>query len=116
MARYILVEVDDNRRALSLKDKLGQISGVRVVGMFTRATQLCECGANYDTSVIGARFGWRLCPGCRKPKQGGAQTLYNMLDDPDTPSKYRNLWIGVRWVLRGGVVHTLQSVPKENWK
>lgn len=119
MARYLLVEVDANDTAERLRaqiDKAGEAKGMRVVGMFTKASQLCNCEVRSETSVRGAKFGWRLCPECRKPKTAGAQTLYNMLDDPDTPTKYRELWIGVRWVWRDGVVATLRSVARKDWK
>lgn len=117
MARYLLIEVDDNASAERLRAQIDNADKpIRVVGMFSKATQLCECTVRSNKSVRGAKFGWRLCPECRKPKTAGSQVLYNMLDDNGCPTKYRELWIGVRWVWRDGVVATLRSVAKKDWK
>lgn len=117
MARYLLIEVDDNATADRMRAQIDNAGKpMRVVGLFSKASQLCKCDIRSETSVRGVKFGWRLCPECRKPKVAGAQTLYNMLDDPDTPTKYRELWIGVRWVWRDGIVATLRSVAKKDWK
>lgn len=115
--RYLLIEFDDNDSADRLRAQIDAANrGFRVVGMFSKASKLCECSTRSDQSVRGAKFGWRLCPECRRPKSAVSQTLYNMLDDPNTPTKYRQIWIGVRWVWRDGMVATLRSVAKQDWR
>lgn len=110
MARYILVEVDSNATADRMRaqiDNAGEGKGIRVVGMFTKATKLCECTTAavhpLHKSVItvrGAKFGWFLCPQCRLPKSGHSQTLYNMLDPrKGTSMAYKIAHIGVSWIL-----------------
>lgn len=117
MARYVLIEVDENATAERLCAQITNAGKpMRVVGIFSKPTKLCDCAVQSDTSVLGTRLGWRLCPECRRPKSGGSQTLWNMLDDEGTPSKYKELHIGVRWVWRAGIVHTLRSVAKKDWK
>lgn len=117
MPRYLLVEVDDNATADRLRAQIDNAGKpFRVIGMFSKATKLCDCVERSKTVVKGSKFGWWLCPECRKPKPGDGQTLFNMLDDPETPTIYRNLWIGVRWVVRDGIVETLRSVSRKDWK
>lgn len=103
MARYILVEVDDNATANRLRaqiDKAGEAKGMRVVGMFRKATQMCECPIRSEKSVLGSRFMWWLCPQCLKPKSGSHQTLRNMLDWDRLPRGIRHytIMLSVRWV------------------
>jgi hypothetical protein len=117
MGRYLLVEIDRNDTAERLRAQIDNAGkGMRVVGMFSKAATLCDCEVPSEQSIRGAKLGWRICPECRKAKTAGAQTLYNMLDDPETPTKYRELWIGVRWVWRDGVVATLRSVARKDWR
>lgn len=109
MARYLLIEIDSNTTADRMRaqlDNAGESKGIRVVGMFTRATQLCECTTpalhrihKTPISIQGAKFRWLLCPNCRKPKSGISQTLYNLLDPREgTSMGYKVAHIGVSWV------------------
>lgn len=122
MARYLLVEFDGNdsadRMRAMIDDAEAKGKGFRVVGMFSKATKLCECPTRSDKSVKGSKYRWWLCPECRKPKKGAEQTLWNMLDDQDTPTKYLEMHIGVRWVWDKvlGRVKTARSVPRRDWK
>ncbi len=119
MARYVLVEVDNNATAERLCAQInnaGEAKGMRVIALFSKATQMCDCVVPVDHSVLGSKLGWRLCPQCRKPKSGHGQTLWNMLDDPGTPSKYKNLCLVVRWVWKDGLVKTVRSVAEKDWK
>jgi len=121
MGRYILVEVDDNATADRLRaqiDKVGEAKGMRIVGLFSKASTLCECSIRSERSVRGAKLGWWVCPQCRRPKNNSGQNLWNMLDDDYTPAKYRSLMIAVRWTRNKltGRVDTVRSVPREQWK
>lgn len=110
MARYLLIEVDSNATADRLRaqiDSAGEAKGMKVVGMFTKATQLCECGEparhpihHTIIDVMGAKFKWRICPKCGKPRNGGHQTLWNILDPRrDTRMGYQVSHISVRWIM-----------------
>lgn len=118
MARYLLVEVDSNATADRMRaqlDNAGEAKGIRVVGMFTKATQLCECAepvrstiGNTIVDVRGAKRGWLICPRCAKPRSGAQQTLWNLLDvQLGTSMAYEVAHIGVAWVKNSlGVVTT----------
>lgn len=110
MARYLLIEVDSNATAERLRaqiDAADEAKGMRVVGMFTRATQLCECDpSTYERTIgnaivtkLGAKFGWHLCPACLKPRPGSHHNLYNLLDNRrGTREAYNVVHIGICWI------------------
>lgn len=110
MARYMLIEVDSNATADRLRaqiDNAGEAKGMRVVGMFTRALQACECAEparNNRNAIVdtrGAKMGWMICPNCGKPRNGAHQTLWNILDARwvgRTYHAYRAISISLRWV------------------
>jgi hypothetical protein len=123
--RYLLIEIDSAATADRLRaqiDNSGEAKGMRVLGMYRKPSQLCGCPPEpYDpyqpnrVSVQGAKFGWWLCPSCRRPRPGSAQTLRNMLDVEGTPAKHLELMLSVRWVLdKAGKVRTALS-PK-TWR
>lgn len=118
MARYLLVEVDSNDSADRMRELIDTANKpMRVVAMFAKPAALCECEVRLEKSVRGSKFGWWLCPECRRPKQLSPQTLRNMLDDEGTPAKYREVFLSVRWVKDfGGKIRTALSVPKDAWK
>lgn len=125
MARYILVEVDNNATAERLRaqiDNAGEAKGMRVVGMFAKANALCECPKKpydpYQPELLtrGAKFGWWLCSDCHKPKNGGNQTLRNLLDAVGTPAKYREMLLSIKWRREDDKIITVRSVPPENWR
>lgn len=122
MPRYLLIEVDSNASADRMRAQIDTAElagkGMRVVAVFSKAAQVCECEVPAKHSVRGAKFGWWLCPQCRRPRSGSAQTLTNMMDDEETPAKYREIFLSVRWVLDKvtGKVKTARSVRKEDWR
>lgn len=122
MARYLLIEFDDNASADALRAQIDDAEEngrrFRVVAMFSKATVLCTCPVRSDKLVHGAKFRWWLCPECRRPKSGSGQTLVNMLDDPGTPAKYLEIFLSVRWYWdeKLGRVRTARSLKKEQWK
>ena len=96
MARYIVLEVNDNQvaenfiKACNKKTKIGW--PFRIVGVFVKPGRTCSCPnarrANYreDSSKHGwaggiqkgEKFGWWVCTQCGKPRKGGHQ-LNNQL-------------------------------------
>lgn len=122
MARYLLVELDNNDSADRMRAQIDAAElagkGMRVVGMFSKPAALCGCPVRSEKSVRGAKFGWWLCPECRRPKSGSPQTLANMLDDEGCPSKYRELFLSIRWIADQvtGKIRTARSVPREDWR
>jgi hypothetical protein len=118
MARYLLIEVDNNDSADRMRELIDNADKpMRVVAMFAKPGALCECEVRSEKSVRGAKFGWWLCPECRRPKSGGNQTLRNLLDDEGTPAKYREIFLCVRWIKDlAGKIRTARSVPEVDWK
>jgi hypothetical protein len=122
MPRYLLVEVDDNASADRMRAKIDAATeagkGMRVVGVFAKPSSLCGCEVRSEKSVRGAKFGWWLCPECRRPKTGAPQTLRSMLDDPETPAKYRELMLSMRWISDTvtGKILTALSLPRHEWR
>lgn len=78
-ARYLLIEFDDEESALKLKGMLDERTrvgrGVRVVGLFAKPTDYCQCGidtwtttkARVSTTRRGRKFGWYVCTVCKRP-------------------------------------------------
>lgn len=112
MARYLLVEVDSNASASILQERLDKVEGVNTLAIFTKPSQMCQCPTRSKTSVLGAKFGWRLCPTCRMPKSGESQTLWNILDRRGTPAKHRQIALVVRWVWNEDRIQTMLSPRK----
>lgn len=122
MPRYLLIELDSNDSADRMRAQIDAATeagkGMRVIAMFSKPARLCECLVRSQKSVRGAKFGWWLCPECRRPKSGSPQTLTNMLDDEDTPAKYREIFLSIRWVwdkVTGRVI-TARSLLKNEWR
>lgn len=120
MGRYLLVEFDDNDSANRMRAQIDAAEAkgraFRVVGMYTKPSTLCECENRSGKSVKGAKFRWYLCESCRRPKPGSPQILPNILDDPETPAKYRDLSLPIRWFNRNGVVTAARSFLRKDWK
>lgn len=120
MSRYLLVEFDDNDSANRMRAQIDNAEAngksFRVVGMFSKPGVLCNCEIKSDRSVRGAKLGWWVCPECHRPKSGSPQTLSNMLDEGNTPAKYKELFLVVRWFLKNNRVITARSVPEKDWK
>jgi len=120
MARYLLLEFDDDEPAEKL---LGQINDAaargrpyRVIGMYRRPSVFCKCGNPSGKQVRGARFGWWVCVDCHKVISGNHQILGNMLDDPDTPLRYKTLFLSVCPQIIDGIVSTRRSLTRDQWR
>lgn len=122
MPRYLLIEFDSNDAADRMRAQINAAEAngknFRVVGMFSKTAKLCDCAVRSDKSLRGSKLGWWLCPTCHRPKPGSPQNLVNMLDDEGCPSKYREIFLSVRWVWNKAKdrVVTARSVPKEDWR
>ena len=129
MARYIVIEVEDNVVAQELIDsfvdktpdsiRAGKL--MRVVGIFVRPGRTCECP---DAQVInyrdptklknatggitrGEKFGWWVCSVCGKPRKGGHQ-LVNQIVASDTHEMSTSGWEMTVTGLQVGMVHKTQ--------
>lgn len=87
-ARYLLIEFDDEAQAEALRAQIdtATLKGkkFRVVGMFARPTRWCSCfytTAKYKEWNLqrGAKFGWWVCPTCRRPLVWHRHALVNLL-------------------------------------
>jgi len=94
MARYMLVAIDDNEKAESLKEKLDSWPGFQVVGMFYKATKFCECGVDDGLSPRENKFGMRIHTKCRRPKINSGQMPNNLLYS-GIPSQFQHTRISV---------------------
>jgi hypothetical protein len=100
VARYIVVEVEDNANAqividewnVMCKEAIKQGDLMRIVGIFVRPGQVCICQdrqtVNYrdptkDKNAAGVtrgeKFGWWVCSRCGKPRQAGHQLVNQLL-------------------------------------
>lgn len=97
MARYLLVMVDNNESADRLRYKLDRVSGIKVVGLFAKPTKFCEgkcqVGVQDARSIVGRKFGWRLCPVCHLPKRT-FHYLKNLIA-PDTPIRFWDMFLQI---------------------
>lgn len=122
MPRYLLVEIDDNAAADRMRAQIDTATeagkGMRVLAVFSKPSTLCGCETRSERCVRGSKFGWWLCPECRRPKTGSPQNLKNMLDDPQTPAKYTELMLSVRWISDRvtGKILTALSLPRHDWR
>lgn len=92
MARYLVLEFEDNESALKLKQKIDDARAggamYRVVGLFIKPRRLCTCprpqGTRYKLPMHerGLKFGWWVCPDCNRPRMGSHQ-LVNQLKGDD---------------------------------
>ena len=73
--RYLLVEIDDETEASTLKAGLAMFKTATLVGEFLRTDDPCQCTVTYDVNGVSdppqmtvKQLGWRLCLGCNKPR------------------------------------------------
>lgn len=115
MARYVLIEFDDNneadnfvamlRQAEGVTDGEGKTSGLKVRAVYFKPTQFCEHKAieRGERTVKGEKWGLRICPLCYKPVRGHTQHPTNLLVDREEDKKlpirdraHAKLYLGVR--------------------
>jgi hypothetical protein len=113
MARYVLLEFDDNAEADNFVNMLngGDFDGhpaevmpggtVRVRGVYFKPTLFCECPNPGDRSARGEKWGLWIHRDCGKPKRGNVQHPRNLTFteaewQARTPRAKTDLYIGVR--------------------
>jgi hypothetical protein len=96
MARYVLIQVDENDRADRLIDKLSGVTGLRIIGLFGKPTQFCECPGPWERSTRGKKYGWYCCPDCGYPRKFGPHQRPRNLLEGDTPETMQNVFLSVR--------------------
>lgn len=93
-SRYLLIEFDDAAQALALKERIdaGTRAGkrFRVVGLFAKPTNYCECGVENWTTTrnrvatvrFGRKLGWHVCTTCKRPipSESGLRNLIEPSD------------------------------------
>ena len=90
MARYVVVEFDDDNTAEAFKAKIDNATDAgknyRVAGIFFRPTRWCECptseGYVKGQVALGAKYGLWNCVVCRRPRRGTHQP-HNLLELKD---------------------------------
>lgn len=81
MARYLLIEFDDNRQADALRAQIDTATEkgkpFRVVGLFGRPSKWCTCpkptGYFKNELVQGSTFGWWVHTICKRARMGTHQ-------------------------------------------
>jgi hypothetical protein len=98
MARWVLIEIDDNADAEAYVEslKIGktfmtintgdsykvQEAPVRVVGLYAKPVKFCECETPGKVAR-GEKLGWWVCTKCNKPQTTRWQMPNNLLAPPD---------------------------------
>lgn len=84
MARYVLIEFDEDDKADALVRKIEGVESdtYRVAGMYQKPTSYCSCPDTQEHKKHevgrGKKFGWWVHLICRKPRKGGHQ-LVNLI-------------------------------------
>lgn len=119
MARYILIEVDDNEAAGDLVAAIERgesnlffykqqvplnngddayvvvpLTSARVRALFGRPTNFCECKPIGEV-VVGKKFGWQVCTKCGKAVSGLCHIPRNLLAPPEQTPAQRPLYLGI---------------------
>lgn len=97
MARYVLIEIDDNAQAeayvtslrevgkafVSVKDEDGSYRVVEILanvyGLYAKAVNFCQCETPGPVKR-GERLGWWVCTKCNKPERHRWQMPNNLLE------------------------------------
>lgn len=124
MATYLVIEFDDDAQADALCAQINTATAkgkaFRVVGRFMKPRRNCRCAnsrAEYvelitkgAKPVRGAKYGWFVCPNCRRPRFGD-QVVDNLIGVEDVldPSTFSEIsWLSAlpkmatwRYVVKG---------------
>jgi hypothetical protein len=82
MARYVLLEFDDDNDAEAFAEMVkhgAPEATMRAVGMYKKPTMFCECPNPGDKSVLGKKYNWWVHKDCGRPKAGHWQNPRNLL-------------------------------------
>lgn len=82
MAKFIVLEVDDEAASAKVIQMFTRTTRVRVAGIFARPARWCSCptpeGYKKGQVVLGSRFGLWVCVVCKRPRIG-THTPINLL-------------------------------------
>lgn len=102
MARYLVIEFEDNESADKLMAKINDARAggalYRVVGLFVKPRRFCTCpdgpaslgGASYRKPMAkngwrgvdrGLKFGWWVCSSCNRPPMRAHQLVNQLIGD-----------------------------------
>lgn len=112
MARYVLVEFEDDADAEKLRRMIDEQTRkgkrYRVAGIFARPKKVCECPrvtTEYKGTLVvrGRRFGWNTCVACKRAKPGSHRAnnllaigeLMRMPGEPIARYEYRADTVGI---------------------
>lgn len=110
MARFVMVQFDDNDEADNFVKSVGEnvVAGnPEVKAVWAMPTMLCECHPpwllpnrkdkyqSYCDPVRSKTYGWLVCPKCAKPHPYQVQHPKNLLDG-DKPTSERIWYLGFR--------------------
>lgn len=99
MARYLVLRVDTSSTADKLIEKFQPLSSVDVVGLFASPDKFCEGNCVYpdrvEKNVRSRKWGTLHCTICKLPKKSLRQSPRNLLQDPDIPAKYVDMYLSV---------------------
>jgi len=85
MARYVVLEFEDNEDAEHFVGDVFYHYAGEVVGLFAKPTQFCDGGGctrgRVQPWARGAKFGWWVCRTCKKPTSagGGEKLMHHVL-------------------------------------
>jgi hypothetical protein len=86
MARYVVLEFDDNDDANSFVEEMLQ-DHEGVVGVYAKPTLFCPAGGcstgRIKSFVQGVNLGWWVCSNCKKPSravEGDEQLMRSVID------------------------------------
>lgn len=107
MARYVLIEFDDNNDAETFVKAVEEVQGIlvttqhpkipdqygvvkpshdyRIRGLYAKPTRFCECSdVLFNERRKGAKLGWYVHPTCGRPVRGSWQWPRNLLLPQET--------------------------------
>lgn len=112
MGRLVLLEFDDNQDAELFMQEAdffaeGRKPLCRVVGVFIKPGQLCECSPRPEKHFRGSKFGLWACYTCKKPMSGCVHYLRDL--NSKVKAKHRMLHISVRFQMKNGKVEVIRD-------
>lgn len=122
MARYVMLEFDDNQMAEDFIKAVHEGLGViypkqvkidedkweskfiplvaKVRGLWFKPVNFCECTPQPEDSarnfIKGSRFGVYVHKVCKKPRKGGNQFPKNLLDPKVVPGAPQRIWLNTK--------------------
>lgn len=82
MAKFIVLEVDDEASVSKLQAMFAKTRSVRLAGIFARPVKWCACphpeGYHKGQLALGAKYNLWVCVVCRRPRMG-THSPHNLL-------------------------------------